>query len=144
MFAFLDLQVVVDLDYNRIITSEEIPPIPEPEYSFLRGEVIKLLYPNVIGINKLKAGIYRVFEHYTKFVAKQWGADHDLQLSMMCLIVTMFLVQDVLFKFFATLLSGYQNFLENSFTQVFNTQAFLKKQSRATNQSPEPMVIFNS
>ncbi|QHO34484.1 DENN domain and WD repeat-containing protein SCD1-like isoform X4 [Arachis hypogaea] len=79
--------VVVDLDYNRIITSEEIPPIPEPEYSFLRGE-------------------------------------------------------DVLFKFFATLLSGYQNFLENSFTQVFNTQAFLKKQSRATNQSPEPMVLL--
>nr|XP_025619046.1 DENN domain and WD repeat-containing protein SCD1-like isoform X3 [Arachis hypogaea]XP_025619048.1 DENN domain and WD repeat-containing protein SCD1-like isoform X3 [Arachis hypogaea] len=78
--AFGHYKVVVDLDYNRIITSEEIPPIPEPEYSFLRGEVIKLLYPNVIGINKLKAGIYRVFEHYTKFVAKQWGADHDLQL----------------------------------------------------------------
>ncbi|XP_072058972.1 DENN domain and WD repeat-containing protein SCD1-like isoform X2 [Arachis hypogaea] len=67
--AFGHYKVVVDLDYNRIITSEEIPPIPEPEYSFLRGE-------------------------------------------------------------------------ENSFTQVFNTQAFLKKQSRATNQSPEPMVLL--
>ncbi|XLT36026.1 hypothetical protein HN873_067318 [Arachis hypogaea] len=80
MFAFLNLQVVVDFDYNRITTSEKIPPIPEPEYRFLRGEVIKLLYPNVIGIDELKAGIYSVSEHYTKFVAKQRGADHDLQL----------------------------------------------------------------
>ncbi|QHO12154.1 DENN domain and WD repeat-containing protein [Arachis hypogaea] len=97
MFAFLNLQVVVDLDYNHITTSEKIPPIPEPEYRFLRGE---------------------------------WGADHDLQLRMIFL------------KFFATLLSGYRNFLENSSTQVFNTQAFLKKWSRATNQSPEPMVLL--
>ncbi|XLR23296.1 hypothetical protein S83_051196, partial [Arachis hypogaea] len=122
--------VVVDLDYNHITTSEKIPPIPEPEYRFLRGEVIKLLYPSVIGIDELKAGIYSVSEHYTKFMAKQWGADHDLQLRMIFL------------KFFATLLSGYRNFLENSSTQVFNTQAFLKKWSRATNQSPEPMVLL--
>ncbi|XLT02438.1 hypothetical protein HN51_051789, partial [Arachis hypogaea] len=95
----LSAYVVVDLDYNRITTSEKIPPIPEPEYHFLRGEVIKLLYPNVIGIDELKAGIYSVSEHYTKFVAKQWGADHDLQLRMIFL------------KFFATVLSGYRNFL---------------------------------
>jgi len=31
---------------------------------------------------------------------------------------------------------------ENSATQVFNTQAFLKKRSRSTNQPPEPMVNF--
>ncbi|XLU22639.1 hypothetical protein S245_058705, partial [Arachis hypogaea] len=36
----LSAYVVVDLDYNRITTSEEIPPIPEPEYRFLRGEVL--------------------------------------------------------------------------------------------------------
>ncbi|RYQ84359.1 hypothetical protein Ahy_B10g103579 [Arachis hypogaea] len=110
----LSAYVVVDFDYNRITTSEKISPISEQEYRFLRGEVIKLLYPNVIGIDELKAGIYSVSEHYTKFVAKQWGADHDLQLRHQ----------------------------ENSSTQVFNTQAFLKKWSRATNQSPEPMVLL--
>jgi hypothetical protein len=31
---------------------------------------------------------------------------------------------------------------ENSATQVFNTQAFLKQRSRATNQPSEPMVIL--
>jgi hypothetical protein len=31
---------------------------------------------------------------------------------------------------------------ENSATQVFNTQAFLKKRSRSTNQPSEPMVIL--
>ncbi|XP_061344926.1 DENN domain and WD repeat-containing protein SCD1 isoform X3 [Gastrolobium bilobum] len=124
----MDGVVVVDLDYNRISTSEEIPPIPEPEFSFLRGEIMKLLYPNVIGIDEVKAGISSVSEHYPKSGAKQWGEDHDLQLRMIFL------------KFFATLLSGYRNFLENSDTHVFNTQAFLKKRSRSTSQPPEPMI----
>ncbi|XP_027344371.1 DENN domain and WD repeat-containing protein SCD1 isoform X4 [Abrus precatorius] len=125
----MDGVVVVDLEYNRITTSEEIPPIPEPEYSFLRGEIMKLLYPNVIGIDEMKAGMCSVIsENYPKPRAKQWGEEHDLQLRMIFL------------KFFATVLSGYRNFLENSATQVFNTQAFLKKRSRSTNQPPEPMI----
>jgi hypothetical protein len=70
----------VDLEYNRITTSEEIPPIPEPELSFLRGEIMKLLHPNVIGIDEMKAGIYSASEHCPKLSAKQWGEDHDLQL----------------------------------------------------------------
>ncbi|RYR48980.1 hypothetical protein Ahy_A07g035198 [Arachis hypogaea] len=43
--AFGHYKVVVDLDYNRITTSEKIPPIPEPEYHFLRGEddILKVL-----------------------------------------------------------------------------------------------------
>lgn len=31
---------------------------------------------------------------------------------------------------------------EYSATHVFNSQAFLKKRSRSTNQPPEPMVIL--
>ncbi|RZB95178.1 DENN domain and WD repeat-containing protein SCD1 isoform D [Glycine soja] len=124
----IDGVVVVDLEYNRITTSEEIPPIPEPEFSLLRGEIMKLLYPNVIGIDEMNTGIYSVSEHYPKLRAKQWGEEHDLQLRMIFL------------KFFATVLSGYRNFLENSATQVFNSQAFLKKRSRSTNQPPEPMI----
>ncbi|KEH21371.1 stomatal cytokinesis defective protein, putative [Medicago truncatula] len=46
----------------------------------------------------------------------------------------------IFLKFFATFLSGYRNFLENSATQVFNTQAFLKQRSRSTNQPSEPMI----
>ncbi|KAK7251597.1 hypothetical protein RIF29_34931 [Crotalaria pallida] len=124
----MDGVVVVDLEYNRITTSEDIPPIPEPEFSFLRGEIMKLLYPNVIGIDEMKAGIWSVSHHYPKSCSKQWGADHDLQLRMIFL------------QFFAILLSGYRNFLENGATNVFNTQAFLKKRSRSTNQPPEPMI----
>ncbi|KAI5382926.1 Scytalone dehydratase, variant 3 [Lathyrus oleraceus] len=124
----MDGVVVVDLEYNRITTSEEIPPIPEPELSFLRGEIMKLLHPNVIGIDEMKAGIYSISEHFPKLRAKQWGEDHNLQLRMIFL------------KFFAIFLTGYRNFLENSATQVFNTQAFLKKRSRSTNQPSEPMI----
>ncbi|KAL2342501.1 hypothetical protein Fmac_003786 [Flemingia macrophylla] len=128
----MDGVVVVDLEYNLITTSEEIPPIPEPEFSFLRGEIMKLLYPNVIGIDEMKAGIYSLSEHYPKLRAKPWGEEHDLQLRMIFL------------KFFATVLSGYRNFLENSTTHVFNSQAFLKKRSRSTNQPTEPMVNCGS
>ncbi|KAK7369972.1 hypothetical protein VNO80_12020 [Phaseolus coccineus] len=124
----MDGVVVVDLEYNLITTSEEIPPMPEPEFSILRGEIMKLIYPNVIGIDEMKSGIYRLYDHDSKLRAKLWGEEHDLQLRMIFL------------KFFATLLSGYRNFLENSATQVFNTQAFLKKRSRSTNQPPEPMI----
>ncbi|XP_028801117.1 DENN domain and WD repeat-containing protein SCD1-like isoform X1 [Neltuma alba] len=124
----MDGVVVVDLEYNRITTTEEIPPIPEPEFTFLRGEISKLLYPNVVGIDEMKAGIFGASEHYPKFGSKQWGEDHDLQLRLIFL------------KFFATLLSGYRNFIENSATHIFNTQAFLKKRSRSTNHPPEPMI----
>lgn len=72
----------MDLEYNRITTSEEIPPIPEPELSFLRGEIMNLLQPSVIGIDQMKAGMYSnsVSEHFPKSGAKQWGDNHDLQL----------------------------------------------------------------
>ncbi|XP_010094783.2 DENN domain and WD repeat-containing protein SCD1 [Morus notabilis] len=125
----MDGVVVVDLEYNRITTSEEIPPIPEPELSSLRGEIMKLLYPNVIGIDHMKAGPYSVPEQYPKGHNKPWGEDHDLQLRL------------VFLKFFASLLSGYRNFIEISANHVFNTQAFLKKRSRSTNQPPEPMMV---
>jgi hypothetical protein len=78
---FIVLQVVVvDLEYNRICTSEEIPPIPEPELSTLRGEILKLLYPNVMGIDQMKAGLVSSSELYFKGCNKPWGEDHDLQL----------------------------------------------------------------
>uniref|UniRef100_A0A6N2L965 UDENN domain-containing protein n=1 Tax=Salix viminalis TaxID=40686 RepID=A0A6N2L965_SALVM len=36
---------------------EEIPPTPEPGLSTLRGEILKLLYPNETGIDQMKAGL---------------------------------------------------------------------------------------
>ncbi|KAG5234016.1 DENN domain and WD repeat-containing protein [Salix suchowensis] len=123
----MDGVVVVDLEYNRISSSEEIPPIPEPELSSLRGEILKLLYPNVMGIDQMKAGLVNSSEQYLKGCNKPWGEDHDLQLRLIFL------------KFFASILGGYRNFLENTVTHAFNTQAFLKKRSRLTNQPPDPM-----
>ncbi|KAL0008183.1 hypothetical protein SO802_009685 [Lithocarpus litseifolius] len=124
----MDGVVVVDLEYNRITTTEDIPPIPEPELSSLRGEIMKLLYPNVVGIDQMKADFCNLSEQLTIWGNKPWGEDHDLQLRLIFL------------KFFASLLSGYRNFIENSANNAFNTQAFLKKRSRSTNQPPEPMI----
>ncbi|KAL6586343.1 Scytalone dehydratase [Orobanche minor] len=50
--------VVVDLERNLITTFEEIPPIPEPEHKFLRGEILKLLHPNIVSIDQMKAGSF--------------------------------------------------------------------------------------
>ncbi|KAJ7969656.1 Denn domain and wd repeat-containing protein scd1 [Quillaja saponaria] len=124
----MDGVVVVDLEYNCITTTEEIPSIPEPELSCLRGELMKLLQPNVVGIDEMKAGIYSVSEHYIKSGSKHWRDDNDLQLRFLFL------------KFFASVLSGYRNFIENPATHVFNAQAFLKKRSRSTSQPPDPMI----
>nr|XP_028947932.1 DENN domain and WD repeat-containing protein SCD1 [Malus domestica] len=124
----MDGVVVVDLECNRITTTEDIPPIPEQELGNLRGEISKLLYPNVVGIDQIKDGLYSSSEQYSKAGNKPWGEDHDLQLRL------------VFLKFFASLLSGYRNFIEISATHVFNTQAFLTMRSRSTGQPPEPML----
>ena len=70
---------MVDLEYNRITTTEDIPPIPGPELSSLRGEIMKLLYPNVVGLDQMKADFCNLSEQ-TIWGNKPWGEDHDLQL----------------------------------------------------------------
>nr|XP_027125149.1 DENN domain and WD repeat-containing protein SCD1 [Coffea arabica] len=124
----MDGVVVVDLEHNCITTSEDIPPIPEPEYSSLRGDITKLLHPNVVGIDQMKATLSNCKEEFLRGSSKPWGEDRDLQLRIIFL------------KFFASILGGYRNFIESTTTLVFNTQAFLKKRSRSTNQPPDPMI----
>ncbi|KAI5660173.1 hypothetical protein M9H77_28966 [Catharanthus roseus] len=124
----MDGVVVVDLEHNCISTTEDIPPLPEPEHSFLRGEMTKLLHPNVVGIDQMKANLGHFSEEFLRAGSKPWGEDHDLQLRFIFL------------KFFASILGGYRNFIENTATQVFNTYAFLKKRSRSSNQPPDPMI----
>ncbi|XP_059661642.1 DENN domain and WD repeat-containing protein SCD1 [Cornus florida] len=124
----MDGVVVVELEHNRITTTEDIPPLPEPELSSLRVEIMKLLYPNVVGIDQMKASLVNSSEQYPRGCSKPWGEDHDLQLRFIFL------------KFFASILGGYRNFIENTGTHVFNSQAFLKKRSRSTNQPSDPML----
>lgn len=124
----MDGVVVVDLEHNCITTSEDIPPIPEPEFSTLRNEIMKLLCPNVVGIDLMKSSLENSREQYPRVSSKPWGPDNDLQLRFIFL------------KFFASILGGYRNFIENTATHVFNTQAFLKKRSRSTNQPPDAMI----
>ncbi|KAF5445397.1 hypothetical protein F2P56_034448 [Juglans regia] len=123
----MDGVVVVELEYNRITTSEDIPPFPEPELSSLREEIMQLLYPNVVGIDQMD-GPYNASEKSSICGNKPWGEGHDLKLRLIFL------------KFFASLLSGYRNFIENTASQVFNSPAFLKRRSRSTNQPSEPMI----
>ncbi|KAH6801776.1 stomatal cytokinesis defective / SCD1 protein [Perilla frutescens var. frutescens] len=122
----MDGVVVVDLEHNLITTSEEIPSIPEPEYSSLRGEILKLLYPNVVGIDQMKYGLFS--EQCPRGESKPWGEEHDLHLRFIFL------------KFFGSILGGYRNFIENTATHIFNNQAFLKKRSRSRNQPPDAMI----
>jgi hypothetical protein len=70
---------VVDLEYNRITISEEIPSIPETEYSFLRGEILKLLQPNVMGIDYMKINLGSMGDN-SRTGTKSWGQEHDFQL----------------------------------------------------------------
>ncbi|XP_038893863.1 DENN domain and WD repeat-containing protein SCD1 [Benincasa hispida] len=127
-YLAMDGVVVVDLEYNCITTTEEIPPIPEPELGSLRSELMKLLHPNVVSIDQIRSDLRSSSEQYPRGSSKPWGEDHDLQLRLIFL------------KFFASLLSGYRNFIDSNASDVFNTQAFLKKRSRSTNQPEDPMI----
>lgn len=71
---------MVDLEYNRITTTEEIPPIPEPELSSLRGEILKLLHPNVMGIDYMKINLGSMSDQLVMASAKPWGDEHDFHL----------------------------------------------------------------
>lgn len=71
---------MVDLEYNRITTSEEIPPIPETEHSFLRGEILKLLQPNVMGIDFMKVNLANMSDRSLRAGTKSWSQEHDFQL----------------------------------------------------------------
>ncbi|GJN18579.1 hypothetical protein PR202_gb05751 [Eleusine coracana subsp. coracana] len=126
----MDGVVVVDLEYNRITTSEEIPSIPETEYNFLRGEILKLLQPNVMGIDYMKINLGSMGDSSLRTGTKSWGHEHDFQLRL------------VFLRFFAQILSGYRNFIDNALPTGFNSQAFLKKRSRATNQPIESMSMI--
>ncbi|PPR81770.1 hypothetical protein GOBAR_AA38945 [Gossypium barbadense] len=77
----MDGVVIVDLEFNQITATEEIPPIPEPELSLLRGEILKLLHPNVVGIDLTRANFCGSSDQNLKIINKPWGEDHDLQLS---------------------------------------------------------------
>ncbi|KAL2934077.1 DENN domain and WD repeat-containing protein SCD1, partial [Bienertia sinuspersici] len=125
----MDGVVIVDLESNRITTSEEIPPIPEPELGSLRGDLLKLLYPNVVDIDLMKSGLEKSCNFYHRVANKPWSEEHDAQLRMIFL------------KFLASILSGYRNFIENTASNIFNTQAFLKKRSRLTNQPQDEMIL---
>ncbi|KAF7036692.1 hypothetical protein CFC21_047263 [Triticum aestivum] len=126
----MDGVVVVDLEYNRITTTEDIPPIPESEHSFLRGEILKLLQPNVVAIDYMKINLGSMGDYSLRTATKSWGQDHDFQLRLIFL------------RFFAQIMSGYRNFIDNALPTGFNAQAFLKKRSRATNQPVESMLMI--
>ncbi|CAN1255767.1 DENN domain and WD repeat-containing protein SCD1 [Linum perenne] len=127
-YLSMDGVVIVDLEYNRISTTEEIPPIPEPEFTSLRMDILKLLHPNVVGIDQIKSSPVGSSEQWPVSSNQPWGEELDLQLRLIFL------------RFFASILGGYRNFIENSAAQAFNNQAFLKKRSRSTHQPPDAMI----
>ncbi|KAG0459500.1 hypothetical protein HPP92_022628, partial [Vanilla planifolia] len=75
----LDGVVVVDLEYNRISTSDDIPPIPDIELGFLRNEILKLLQPNVVGIDHIKANLGVISDQYAKTGNRIWEKSMTLK-----------------------------------------------------------------
>ncbi|XP_057519264.1 DENN domain and WD repeat-containing protein SCD1-like [Amaranthus tricolor] len=124
----MDGVLLVDIDHNCISTSEEIPSVPEPELSILHDDIMKLLYPNVMRIDEINTGFEELYMKCPKVVSKPWGKDHDLQLRLIFL------------KFFATILSGYRNFIVNNGEGYFDAQAFITHRCRSNNQVPDPML----
>ncbi|KAI5083987.1 hypothetical protein GOP47_0000156 [Adiantum capillus-veneris] len=116
----LDGVAVVDLDRNIITLGEEMPSIPEPELGQLRADLVELLHPNLADMDRVQenAGVLR--ESRSLRGNKPWSTSHDTELRLIFL------------KFFATILSGYRDFVENTAANVFNKDAFLRKRSRIT------------
>lgn len=70
--------VVVDFEPNHITTSDGVSPLPEPEYCYLKDKIMRLLYPNVVGIDQMKDDYFS--EQYPSSGSRPWGKDHNLQL----------------------------------------------------------------
>ncbi|KAI3523756.1 hypothetical protein L1887_02134 [Cichorium endivia] len=117
----------VSKDPSKVVGLERGNSGPEPEMSCLRNEMLKLLHPNVVWIDSMRANL-ESYDQYARFNTKAWSPDHEIQLRIIFL------------KFFTSILGGYRNFIENTANQVFNTLAFLKKRSRATHQPIDEMV----
>ncbi|XP_074278770.1 DENN domain and WD repeat-containing protein SCD1-like isoform X2 [Silene latifolia] len=122
----MDGVVIVDIDHNFIVTSEEIPSIPEPELHTLRSDIMNLLYPNLLRIDEISVGFGQVYEKSPP--VKLWGEDHDLKLRLIFL------------KFFAKLLSGYRNFVGNTTDYPFDDEAFILERSHLNNELPDAMI----
>eukprot|EP00249_Psilotum_nudum_P015442 c25331_g1_i1 orf=837-3629(-) len=120
--------VIVHLDSNKIISSEDIPPIPEPELGQLRADLMELLYPNLKDLDRIQDSVECRTEPFYLRGSKAWGDKKNLGLRLIFL------------KFFASILSGYRDFVESTAANVFNKEAFLKKRSRITNLPVDPMM----
>ncbi|XP_024518570.1 DENN domain and WD repeat-containing protein SCD1 isoform X2 [Selaginella moellendorffii] len=127
----LDGVVVVDLENNQIFSSEAIPPLTEPEGSILRRDLVRLLYPNVVHLDRARKTIGDPCYDDLRLGNKKWNEKHDLELRLIFL------------QFFASVLPDYRKFVGSAHVamNVFNTQAFLKKRARALGRQPDPMIF---
>uniref|UniRef100_A0A251TIX6 Uncharacterized protein n=1 Tax=Helianthus annuus TaxID=4232 RepID=A0A251TIX6_HELAN len=94
--------VVVDLEKNCITTSEEIPAIPEPEMSSLRNEILKLLHPNVVWIDSMKADL-QSHQQY----AKPWSPQKDVHLRLLILLLLLYMDSRLINAIYPFLVSYY-------------------------------------
>ncbi|KAJ0456232.1 putative cDENN domain, tripartite DENN domain, DENN domain lobe protein [Helianthus annuus] len=94
--------VIVDLEKNCITTSEEIPAIPEPKMSSLRNEILKLLHPNVVWIDSMKADLQ---SH--KQYAKPWSPQKDVHLRLLILLLLLYIDSSLINAIYPFLVSYY-------------------------------------
>ncbi|THF99555.1 hypothetical protein TEA_013130 [Camellia sinensis var. sinensis] len=140
----MDGVVVVDLEHNRITTSEDIPPIPEPEFSSLRTEIMKLLYPNLVGIDQLKASLGSSSEQYPRGSSKPWGEYHDLQLRRLPQFHSMkaYLILFMVSQFLDS--QGFFDYLERGLGSDENNNNLLDKLQDAMGRGQNPLSILPS
>ncbi|KAL9239022.1 hypothetical protein vseg_013381 [Gypsophila vaccaria] len=122
----MDGVIIVDIDHNFIITSEDIPPVPEPELCTLHSDIMNLLYPGLKRIDEINVDFGQLYHKILP--AKPWGEGHDLKLRVIFL------------KFFSTLLSGYRNFIGHTTDYPFDDEAFILERSHSRNELPDAMI----
>lgn len=68
-YLFIDLQV---------ITTEDIPQLPEPEGTALRQAVLELVHPNLADMDRARTGSSAVDGIKAKRLkGRPWSRDHD-------------------------------------------------------------------
>jgi hypothetical protein len=72
--------MVADLDRNTITCMEDIPMIPEPELGQLRTDLVELLHPNLVDLDRMQESVGCSRDSRTLKGNKSWSSRHDTEL----------------------------------------------------------------
>ena len=71
---------MADLDRNTITWMEDIPMIPEPELGQLRADLVELIHPNLLDLDRMQESIGGIRDSRMLKGNKSWSSRHDTEL----------------------------------------------------------------